>query len=40
MEILARELGISQLSITKNGKDSRLLTGYSKETEDFSYAVL
>ncbi len=31
MEILARELGISQLSITKSGKGSSLLTGYSKD---------
>lgn len=31
MEILSRELNISQLDITKSGKNSRLLAGYDKE---------
>ena len=31
MEIISRELGISQLEITKNGGKSTLLTGYSKK---------
>ena len=31
MEILARELGIPQTELTKNGGTSRLLTGRTKE---------
>lgn len=32
MEILARELGISQLAVTKSGKGSNIVTGYSKKS--------
>ncbi len=32
MEILARELGVSQLEITKNGGESRIAVGYTKNS--------
>jgi glycerol-3-phosphate dehydrogenase len=32
MEIISRELGISQLEITKNGGDSKMVVGYSKKS--------
>lgn len=31
MEILSRELGVSQLEITKSGKDSKMIVGLSKD---------
>jgi hypothetical protein len=33
MEILARELGISQLEITKSGKNSKMIVSNSKAKE-------
>jgi glycerol-3-phosphate dehydrogenase len=32
MEIISRELGISQLEITKNGGHSNMVIGYSKKS--------
>ena len=32
MEIISRELGISQMEITKNGGDSKMVVGYSKKS--------
>jgi glycerol-3-phosphate dehydrogenase len=32
MEIISRELGISQLEITKNGGESKMVVGYSKKS--------
>ena len=32
MEIISRELGMSQLEITKNGGKSNMVVGYSKKS--------
>ena len=32
MEIIGRELGLSQLEITKNGGKSNMVVGYSKKS--------